>query len=179
MGETLSRIESRYGAEVLSTEVLPQYGILKGCETQVGTLVEIRRLYERFRHSSSSNYYVPLAKFTTITRNSPIEGLSDSYLSFVKGTTPSINLLEFICLLVVYASTLWEFKVLFLVRLFDFDSDKCLAQDEVTILCSAVLNGFAAVTELPHLQTAQLTRVSSEVFRSADINPDGLVTFDE
>jgi len=179
MGATLSNIEPTYEPTFLSSQVQPQFGVLTGCMAYTGTLLEIRRLYERFRRYSSSTHHIPLSNFTVVTRNSPIEGLSDAYLAFGKGPSKDINVLEFICLLVVYASTMWEFKVLFLMRLFDFDSDKCLAQDEVTILCSAVLNGFAAVTGHQRLQTAQLTAISSEVFRSADIHPDGLLTCDE
>ena len=179
MGGMLSGIEPSYDQTVLSTKILPQYGVLTGCIIHSGTLVEIRRLYERFRSSNSSTHHIPLADFTVVTRNSPIEGLSDAYLAFGIGASKAINILEFLCLLVIYASSMWEFKVLFLMRLFDFDSDKCLAHDEVTILCSAVLNGFAVVTGLQRLQTAQLTAVSNEVFRTADINPDGLLTCDE
>ena len=90
-----------------------------------------------------------------------------------------VNMLEFICALVLFASASWENKVLFLVELFDFDGNRTLSKDELTILCTAMLNGFASMTGSPRLRSAQLAVLSDAVFTEADSTPDGLITYEE
>lgn len=140
----------------------------------------MRRLFERYRKlRAGGGYHVPLSQFNVITRNSPLEGLPDAYQTFARGAGRSVNILEFLTALVIFAVTRWENKVLFAMRLFDFDNNRCLSHDEVTIFCSSSLNGFASVTGAPRLQTAQSAVLSDQLFTRVDTNPDGLVTYDE
>lgn len=179
MGQTLHGIDGRMPVEVFTAEVKRECGVLTCCRPYVGSLVEIRRFYERFRRrTNAAGYYVSPTDFTVIARNSPLEGL-DAQKCFERGPNKSISMLECVCALATYSIASRDNKILFLVRLFDFDNNRCLSQDEVTIMCTNVLNGFAAMTAAPRLVTAQLEAVSSMVFRTADSNPDGLITYDE
>lgn len=152
--------------------------MLTGCTAQTGSLVEIRRLYERYRkHAQATGHHLSRADFHMVLRNSPVEGLADAYAGFERSGL--VNMLEFIAALVLFAASSWENKVLFLVELFDFDGNRSLSRDELTILCTAVLNGFGSLTTSPHLRPGQLAGLSEEVFSEADSTPDGLITYAE
>ena len=152
--------------------------MLTGCTAHTGSLVEVRRLYERYRkHSQATGHHLTRADFHMVLRNSPAEGLTDAFAGFERSGL--VNMLEFIAALVLYAATSWESKVLFLVELFDFDGNRSLSKDELTILCTAVLNGFASLTTSARLRPSQLAGLSEEVFTEADSTPDGLITYEE
>lgn len=166
-------------SELLPVQVQAQYGVLTGCKLHLGTLTEIRRFYERFRRiCTGSGYYVSAALFANIARNSPVDSL-DAHKAFERGAGRVINILECVSALVVYAAAARDNKVLFLMRLFDFDNNRCLSRDEVTIMCTAVLNGVAAVTGTRRTLSGQVERVSEVMFREADTNPDSLITYEE
>ena len=180
MGQVLTNIDSRIPGDVLNSPVLQKFGVLTGCTLHTGSLVEIRRFFERYRRmKATQGYHLPLAEFNVITKNSPLEGLTDAYQSFARGPTRTVNVLEFLSALILFAVTTWENKVLFVMRLFDFDNNRCLSSDEVTILISSALNGFATLTNTPRLHTAQTAVLSEQMFVRADTNPDGLITYDE
>lgn len=178
MGQTLHGIDERVPVEVFRTEVKRECGVLTCCRLYSGSLVEIRRFYERFRRRKAAGYHVTPTEFTVLARNSPLEGL-DAQKCLERGASKAISMLECMCALATYSVASRDNKILFLMRLFDFDNNRCLSQDEVTILCTNVLNGFAALTGTLRLITAQLETVSNMVFRTADSNPDGLITYDE
>ena len=178
MGQRLAALDSRVSAEILSSELKSSCGVLTGCTGQTGSLVEIRRLYERYRkHSQAKGHHLSRSDFHMVLRNSPVEGLTDAYSGFERSGL--VNMLEFIAALVLYAATSWESKVLFLIELFDFDGNRSLSKDELTILCTAVLNGFGSLTASPRMRPSQLAGLSEEVFTEADSTPDGLITYDE
>jgi hypothetical protein len=180
MGKILSRLDESIPEDLLSIPVLPNAQVLIGCMDYVGALIEIRRVYERFRRTQNrSGYHLSLPAFQVVTHNSPIEGLTDAYATFERGSLRTVNVLEFISALVLVSGASWRNKGMFLMRLFDFDNNKCLSLDEITIMCTSIMNGFSSIIGRPRLPTSVLKRLSDFVFNTADINPDGLVTYDE
>lgn len=179
MGQTLSTYDSSLPGNLLSQTVLDSCKLLTACTFHPGSLLEVRRLYERFRKTKHSGHHLSHAEFQLVTHHSPIEGLSDAYQPFEKGPSKTVNVLEFLAALVLVSAAGYSDKVLFLVHLFDFDNNKCLTRDEITILCVSAVNGFCCLIGHQRVGVAVLKQVSEYVFETADLHPNGLVTYDE
>jgi Ca2+-binding EF-hand superfamily protein len=169
-------------AEIVLTNPIQSAGkLLTGCKVNSGSLTEIRRLYNRFNMKRKGlGHFIGLVDFRMICRKTPIEDLEEQiFKQFSKHKTRQISFYELLGTLIMFASTTWQHKVHFAMRVFDFDGNLCLSEDEFTILISAFLNGLGHVTETSMPRPAELGKVSKVVFNAADINPDGLITLDE
>lgn len=166
----------------LTNEVLPVAKLLTGCKFKIGTLTEIRRLYEKFnaKYKGTIGHFISSYQFKVLCKGSPLDCLDHQIFKlFVKRTAEHLNFYELLGALVLFASTTWEYKVHFAVCLFDFDGNMCLSDDEFTIFIAACLNGLGCCTATTMPKTADLSRISTIVFNSADRQPDGLITLEE
>lgn len=181
MGNTVAYLED-IPEIVLNNEVQSVAKLLTGCNVNAGTLTEIRRLYDKYslRRQASAGYFLALSQFKILCRNTPMESLEEQIFKlFAKNKARLLSFLELISALVIFSSTTWRHKIHFAMRIFDFDGNMCLSEDEFTIFIAAFLNGlgYATATQMP--RAADLTKVSSFVFNAADRLPDGLITLEE
>jgi Ca2+-binding EF-hand superfamily protein len=168
--------------EIVLTNPIQSAGkLLTGCKLYSGSLTEIRRFYNRFNLKRKGlGHFVDLVDFKMICQKTPIEALEEQiFRQFSKNKSRQISFYELLGTLIMFASTTWQHKVHFAMRVFDFDGNLCLSEDEFTILICACLNGLGYVTETSMPRPADLGRISKVVFNAADINPDGLITLDE
>lgn len=167
---------------VLDNEVQSVGKLLTGCKLKPGTLTEIRRLFDKFnsKRKVSVGYFMALAQFKMLSRNTPMESLEDQIFKlFCKNKVRQLCFLELLSCVVLFASTTWRNKVHFAMRLFDFDGNMCLSEDEFTIFIASFLNGLGHATATRMPKAGDLAKVSKVVFNAADRYPDGLITLDE
>lgn len=165
----------------LDAPTIPQLGILTGCNIYVGHEVEIRRLILRYYDRYTANgFYINKANLKHISRDTPIEHLEDEiFCYFTSQNQIKVNMLEMLSAIIIYSTTPWKMKVGLLFKLCDFDGNKFITRDEMTILCAAFLKGFGRMTGEPVPQAKTLDRISALVFEAADRDPDNKITLHE
>jgi Ca2+-binding EF-hand superfamily protein len=181
MGNTVAYLDD-VPEIVLDNEILSAGKLLTGCKLHSGTLTEIRRLFDKFngKRRVSVGYFMSLSQFKTLSRNTPMESLEEQIFKlFCKNKSRQISFLELLGSLVWYASTTWQHKVHFAMRLFDFDGNLCLSENEFMMLVTAMLNGLGCCTATRMPKAADLSKVSKILFNAADRHPDGLITLEE
>jgi Ca2+-binding EF-hand superfamily protein len=181
MGNALQYIED-LPSIALHYEVVSAGKLLTGCKLSSGTLTEIRKLFNKFnaRRRMEFGYFMSLAQFKELCRNTPIETLEEQiFRLFSQNKARQMGFLELLSALVWFASTTWQHKVHFAMCIFDFDGNMCLSEDEFTIFIAAFLNGLGYTTETSMPKAASLSKVSKVIFNVADRNPDGLITLEE
>lgn len=81
--------------------------------------------------------------------------------------------------IIIFSIVPWRVKVGLLFKLCDFDGNKFITKDEMTVLCTAFLKGYGRMTGEPIPQAKSSERISSLVFEAADRDPDNKITLDE
>jgi Ca2+-binding EF-hand superfamily protein len=180
MGNTITHL-SDVPVIILHNEVHSLGKLLIGCKTHSGTLTEIRRLFDKFTGTQAvPGYFLTQRQFKALCRNTALEHFEPQiFKQFSKNKARQMSFLELLGALVLFAITTWQHKVHFAMRLFDFDGNLCLSEDEFTILIAAFLNGLGYATGTRMPSASDLGKVSELLFKSADRRPDGLLTLDE
>jgi hypothetical protein len=176
-----SSLENEAFSLQLDSPTIPQLGILTGCNLHSGNETEIRRLLSRYYEKYTVNgFYINKANLKHISRDTPIQNLEDEIFAyFTSHNQIKVNMLEMLSAIIIYSINSWKGKVGLLFKLCDFDGNKFITRDEMTILCSAFLKGFGRMTGEPIPQAKSLERISALAFEAADRDPDNKLTLDE
>jgi Ca2+-binding EF-hand superfamily protein len=92
---------------------------------------------------------------------------------------PKINIYEVLISIITYSASSLNEKLRMAFETFDFDKNEVITKDEMTILCISFLRGVATMTESSQYNRKFSEVLASEAFKTADTNPDGMVTFEE
>lgn len=139
---------------------------------------EIDALHAHFRSIASSQTddgYIDRSEFREAM------GLSDSlfvdrlFQLFDENDDGNINFQEFLCGLSILCirGTLEE-KMLFSFRIYDFDKDQKISNEELTSMLKTSLNENGV-----DMTPAQIELIIRSTFQEADTNGDGFIDFDE
>jgi len=141
--------------------------ILHKCNGYTGTQKEILALYYRFMNiQQGKTLEIKEGLLNLLFRNTNLRGF-EMEISNLFGTQKKINVMELLAVVTVYSSLRWEVKVKLGVYMFDFDGDKCLSKDELTVLVSSFFEGLSKVTENPSLDQFTLRSISKTLIKAA------------
>ena len=124
------------------------YSFLLDCKIHVGSKQDLEKLYRNYmKYHFGRSFFCLKSELKRITQQTRLQNNEDLiFIYFTLKSITKVNLMEVFAAITFYSDIKWADKVRFSFKLFDFDGNKNISQDELFIMCKCFIDAVSLLT---------------------------------